>query len=66
MVPLDSDIGEFTGMIQRHSFDDSMLRVRSAFRTAVIPLGDIATAELKTGWWWGTVRVRHVSGKAVV
>jgi len=41
-------------------------RVRSAFRTADIPLCDIATAELKTGWWWGTVRVRHASGKAVV
>ncbi|MCY4668933.1 MAG: hypothetical protein OXC29_13225, partial [Rhodococcus sp.] len=42
------------------------LRVRSAFRTAEIPLGNIATAELKMGSWWGTVRVRHTSGKAVV
>ena len=42
------------------------LRVRSAFRIREIPLGDIATAELKTGWWWGTVRVRHASWKAVV
>ena len=42
------------------------LRVRSAFRTAEIPLGDIAAAELKTGWLWSTVRVRHASGKAVV
>jgi len=42
------------------------LRVRSAFRTAEIPLGNIATAELKMGSWWGTVRVGHASGKAVV
>ena len=42
------------------------LRVRSAFRIREIPLGDIERAELKTGWWWGTVRVRHASGKAVV
>ena len=42
------------------------LRVRSAFRTSEIAIGDIATAELKTGWWWSTVRVRHASGKAVV
>ena len=42
------------------------LRVRSAFRTTEIPLGDIATAELKTGWRWGTLRIRHASGKAVV
>ncbi len=42
------------------------LRVRSAFRTTEIPLGEIATAELKTGWWWGTLRVRHSSGKAAV
>ncbi len=42
------------------------LWVRSAFRPKEILLGDIATAELKTGWWWGTVRVRHVSGTAVV
>ena len=42
------------------------LRVRSAFQTREIPLGDIATAELKTGWWWGTVRIRHASGKVAV
>ena len=42
------------------------LRVRSALRTTEIPLGDIATAELKTGWRWGTLRIRHASGKAVV
>ena len=42
------------------------LWVRSAFRPREIPLGDIAKAELKTGWRWGAVRVRHASGKAVV
>ena len=42
------------------------LRVRSAFRTTEIPLSEIAAAELKTGWWWGTLRVRHASGKADV
>ena len=42
------------------------LRVRLAFWTREIPLGDIETAELKVGWWWGTVRVRHASGKATV
>ncbi|MDE0100836.1 MAG: UvrD-helicase domain-containing protein [Bryobacterales bacterium] len=42
------------------------LRVRFAFRTREIPLGDVETAELKAGWWWGTVRVRHASGQAAV
>ena len=42
------------------------LTVRSAFRTSEIPVGEIAKAELRTGWWWGTVRVRHASGKATV
>ena len=42
------------------------LRVRSAFQTREIPLGDIERAELKTGWWWGTVRIRHASGKVAV
>ena len=45
---------------------ETALSVRFAFRTKEIPLGDIATAELKTGWWWGTVRVRHASGEAAV
>ena len=42
------------------------LRVRSAFQSTEIPLGHIATAKLTTGWWWGTLRIRHASGKAVV
>ena len=31
-----------------------------------IPLGAIDSAELKTGWRWGRVRVRHASGEAAV
>ena len=42
------------------------LRVRFAFRTREIPLGDVETAELRAGWWWGTLRVRHASGQATV
>ena len=42
------------------------LTVRSAFRTKQIPLGDIATAELRTAWRWSCLRVRHASGKATV
>ena len=42
------------------------LKVTFAFRTREIPLGDIETAELKAGWCWGGVRIRHLSGEAVV
>lgn len=42
------------------------LRVRRAFRIREIPLGDIATAELRTGWAWGALRVRHASGQVTV
>jgi len=42
------------------------LRVRTAFRTTEVPFGEIAPAELKTGWWWGTLRGRHASGTASV
>ena len=42
------------------------LRVRFAFRTKEIPIGDIETAELKAGWRWGSVRIRHTSGEAAI
>ncbi len=42
------------------------LSVRGPFRTREIPLGEIATAELRTGWGWGTLSVRHASGKVAV
>ena len=42
------------------------LRVTGALRTSEIPLGDIATAELRTGWGWGALRVRHASGRVTV
>ena len=31
-----------------------------------IPLGAIDSAELKAGWRWGRVRVRHAAGTAAV
>ena len=44
----------------------SALRLTFVFRTREIPLGDIETVELKRGWWWGTVRIRHSSGEAAI
>ena len=42
------------------------LRLTYASRSRQIPLGAIVSAELKTGWRWGRVRVRHASGEAAV
>ena len=42
------------------------LKVTYAFRTREIPIGDIEAAELKAGWFWDTVRIRHASGKVAV
>ena len=42
------------------------LRLTCASGPVEIPLGAIDSAELKTGWRWGRVRVRHASGEAAV
>ena len=42
------------------------LTLAFAFRSEEIPLGAIDTVELKAGWCWGRVRIRHVSGNVVV
>ena len=46
--------------------DASALRLTCASGPRRIPLGDIVTAELRQGWRWGRVQVRHVSGAAAV
>ena len=42
------------------------LRLTCASGPGRIPLGDIDSAELKAGWRWGRVKVRHASGTAAV
>ena len=42
------------------------MRLTCASGPVEIPLGAIDSAELKTGWRWGRVRVRHASGEAAV
>ena len=42
------------------------LRLTCASGPREIPLGAIDSAELKTGWRWGRVRVGHASGAAAV
>ena len=42
------------------------LRLTYASGSGEIPLGAIDSAELKAGWRWGRVRVRHASGEAAV
>jgi len=42
------------------------LSVTFAFRTREISLGDIETAELKVGWLWAGVRIRHAGGESAL
>ena len=42
------------------------LRLTYGSRSGEIPLGAIDSAEVRQGWRWGRVRVRHVSGEAAV
>ncbi len=42
------------------------LRLTCASGPREIPLGAIDSAELKTGWRWGRVRVSHAAGEAAV
>ena len=42
------------------------LRLTSASGPTQVPLGAIESAELKAGWRWGRVRVRHGGGTAAV
>ena len=42
------------------------LKLTFAFRSRKISVGKIDRAEIKTAWCWGHVRIRHVTGEAVV
>lgn len=54
------------GDADRAMVDASALRLSSAFRIEEVPLGEIEQAELKAGWHWSRVRIRHASGEATI
>ena len=48
------------------TLDSNLLQLEHWFRSSEISLGNIESAELKPGWIWGRVRLRHNRGEAVV
>lgn len=44
----------------------NVLRLAFTVRLKEIPIGKIEASEVKTLWRWGSVRIRHASGKAAV
>ena len=54
------------GDADRATVDASALRLSSAFRIEEVPIGEIEQAELKAGWYWSRVRIRHASGESTI
>ena len=54
------------GHAKAATLNASALSVTFAFRTREIPLGDIEAAELKVGWLWAGVRIRHACRESAV
>ena len=48
------------------SVNANALRLTHGSRYTEIPLGEVASAELKAGWRWCRIRFRHAAGKAAV
>ena len=48
------------------SIDESTLRLAYGFHISEVSLGNIKSAEVKTGWLWSRVRLRHDGGETIV